>query len=144
MLRCDICDRLMYINKPVLRKRQTRYTHRKRYAEKKLYDIVDKMPVTNNTQKLVYHLTLLRGSKLNFNNELSRKFNNMPEDFEPIVIDIKKVIYRAVANGLRFVNYLKMDHYLNNINYFLAFYICYFVMKLVKLFNLEFDNIFEK
>ena len=109
MLQCDICDRLMYNNKPVIRKRQTRYTHRRRYAEKRLYDIVGKMPVTNNIQKLVYHLTLFKGSKLIFNNELFRKFNNMPADFEPIVVDIKKVIYRAVANGLRFVNYLKMD-----------------------------------
>ena len=90
MSQCDICDRVMYINKPVIRKRQTRYTHRRRYAEKKLYEIVDKIPSTNNKEKLVYYLTLIKCSKLNFNNELYGKFNNMPADFEPIVVDIKK------------------------------------------------------
>ena len=127
MLQCDICDRLMYINKPILRKRQTRYTHRRRYAGNRLYNIADKLPDTNNIEKLVYHLTILKKSKLSFNNELSKKYNNMPEDFEPIKINIKKVVYRAIANGLRFVNYLKMDHYLNNINYFDLLYLllCY-------------------
>ena len=92
MLQCDICDRLMYINKPVIRKRQTRYTHRRRYAGNRLYNIADKLPDTNNIEKLLMSLTLLKGSKINFNNELSRKFNNMPEDFEPIKINIKKVV----------------------------------------------------
>ena len=38
----------------------------------------------------------------------------MPDDFEPIFVDIKKAICRVVANELRFVNYLKIDHPLNN------------------------------
>ena len=46
----------------------------------------------------------------------------MPNDFEPLVADIKKSIYRAVANGLRIVNYLKFDHHLKNINYFKLLY----------------------
>ena len=127
MLQCDICDRLTYINKPVIRKRQTRYAHRRRYAQKRLYDIIDNLPNTNNIEKLVYELNLLKGSKLKFNNELSRKYNNISENFEPLNTDIKKVAYRAAANGLRFVEYLKMDHWLNNLNYydFLYMLLCY-------------------
>ena len=42
----------------------------------------------------------------------------MSDDFEPLVTDMKMLVYRANANGLRFVNYLNIDHHLNNINYF--------------------------
>ena len=41
----------------------------------------------------------------------------MTDDFETIV-DIKKAIFRVVANGLRFVSYLKIVYHLKNINYF--------------------------
>ena len=92
VLHCDNCDRLMYINKPILRKRQTRYTHRRRYAEKRLYNIADKLSDINNIEKLIYNLTLLKKSKLSFNRELSKKNFNMPEDFESLKINIKKVV----------------------------------------------------
>ena len=97
----------MYINKPKVRKRQARYTHRRRYAERRLYDIVDEINRKcsgGNYKKIAYYLTLIKGSKM--------KFNIMSDDCEPIVVDIKKVLYRAVANGLRFVYYLMIDHHL--------------------------------
>ena len=43
MLQCDDCERVMFINKPKLKKRQTRYTNRRKYAEKRLFYIIDEL-----------------------------------------------------------------------------------------------------
>ena len=43
MLQCDSCGKVRYINKRNLRKRQTRYTHRRRNAGKRMHGVVDKL-----------------------------------------------------------------------------------------------------
>ena len=84
MLQGDSCERVIFINKPKLKKRQTRYTHRRKYAEKRLFYIIDEIKSRysgDNYDKFAYHLTLIKGTKLKFNNELPEKYSNMPDDF---------------------------------------------------------------
>ena len=76
MLQCDSCERVMFINKLEFKKIQTKYSHRRRYAEKRLYYIVDELNSKysgDNYEKLAYLLTLIKGKKLKFNKELSKK-----------------------------------------------------------------------
>ena len=56
----------MFINKPEFKKRQTMYTHRRKYAEKRLFYINDKLNsryTGDNFEKLAYHLNLIKGIK---------------------------------------------------------------------------------
>ena len=101
------------------RKRLANFSNRFKYAELKISVIcMDVMQLyrESNPNLIAAILLLLKKSKLNFNNILFEKYNNLL-NYDSNNVDANGVwLYGYEA--LRLVNWLQSDKYYDNINYF--------------------------
>ena len=121
--RCLICNAKAIKPKRKLtklqRKRRANFSNRFKYAELKISVIfMDVMQLyrESNPNLIAATLLLLKKSKLNFNNILFEKYNNLL-NYDSNIADANGVwLYGYEA--LRLVKWLQSDKYYDNINYF--------------------------
>ena len=121
--RCLICNAKAIRPKRKLtklqRKRRANFSNRFKYAELKISVIcMDFMQLyrESNPNLIAAILLLLKKSKLNFNDTLFEKYNNLLNYDSNIVDGIGVWLYGYEA--LRLVKWLQSDKYYDNINYF--------------------------
>ena len=121
--RCLICNANAIKPKRKLtklqRKRRANFSNRFKYAELKISVIcMDVMQLyrESNPNLIAAILLLLKKSKLNFNDTLFEKYNNLLNYDSNIVDGIGVWLYGYEA--LRLVKWLQSDKYYDNINYF--------------------------
>ena len=121
--RCLICNAKAIKPKRKLtklqRKRRANFSNRFKYAELKISVIcMDVMQLyrESNPNLIAAILLLLKKSKLNFNDTLFEKYNNLLNYDSNIVDGIGVWLYGYEA--LRLVKWLQSDKYYDNINYF--------------------------
>ena len=121
--RCLICNAKAIKQKRELnkiqRKRKAKFSNRFKYAELKISVIcMDVMQLyrESNPNLIAAILLLLKKSKLNFNDTLFEKYNNLLNYDSNIIDGIGVWLYGYEA--LRLVKWLQSDKYYDNINYF--------------------------
>ena len=121
--RCLICNAKVIKQKRNLtkkqRKRKAKFSNRFKYAELKISVIcMDVMQLyrESNPNLIAAILFLLKKSKLNFNDTLFEKYNNLLNYDSNIIDGIGVWLYGYEA--LRLVKWLQSDKYYDKINYF--------------------------